>query len=326
MIQESEMNSQAGMRLLCTSLLLILWQGGICYGISDGMDWPHWRGPEHNGISQESEWAKELTGKEAKVLWTASVGTGYSSFSVSDGRVYTMGNTGRKAASEEEQEDVVFCFDSITGRQLWSYSYPCPLSPVQYEGGPNATPTVDGKQVYTWGKNAVLHCFDAETGKMLWAKDLKAEYGITLAKHGLASSPLIVGNLVFLNGTEVTIALDKTRQGEMVWKTPTRPGSQGAGYSTPVPYVLDGEHCLAVFQAEGALGLTLREGKVLWEFPWETAWNLNVADPVVESNKVFLSSGYNAGCVLIALENNTPVEVWRNKNMANHFKIGRAHV
>lgn len=300
---------------ICITALFVMSLHGICFGLSDGQDWPNWRGPDHNGISNESDWANGLSERQGKVLWTALVGTGFSSFSVSDGRAYTMGNQGPRDA----QEDVVYCFDSLTGQTIWSFTYPSPLAPVQYEGGPNATPTVDGDRVYTWGKNAKLHCFDAKTGKLIWDKDLQAEYGVKLAKHGLASSPLVVGDLLILNGIEVTLALDKTKEGTLVWKTPTGPGSQGAGYSTPVPYELDGQPCLAVFQAEGALGLTVDGGKVLWEFPWETAWNLNVADPVIAGNRFFLSSGYNAGCVLFAVENGTPKELWRNKEMDNHF-------
>lgn len=288
---------------------------GRCFAVADGQDWPKWRGPDYNGISKETDWSTDLPKKQGEILWTASVGTGFSSFSVCNGRVYTMGNQGPRNA----QKDVVYCFDSLTGREIWSFSYPSPLAPVQYDGGPNATPTIDADRVYTWGKNAYLHCLDAQTGKLIWKKDLQAEYGLKLAKHGLSSSVLIIGDLLILNGIEITLALDKTKQGTLVWKTPTGPGSQGAGYSTPVPYEADGKKCLAVFQAEGALGLTLSDGKVLWTFPWETAWNLNVADPIVDGNRFFLSSGYNAGCVLFEMQDGTPVERWRNKNMDNHF-------
>ncbi len=304
--------------VLCAALVAsfsVMLCGSLSFGITDGQDWPHWRGPDYNGISKESDWAVDLNQKQLNVLWTASVGTGFSSFSVSNGCVYTMGNRGPKDA----QEDVVYCFDSTSGKEIWSFAYPCPLSPVQYEGGPNATPTIDDGKVYTWGKNAMVHCLDAATGKLIWKKDLQAEHGIKIAKHGLASSPLIIDNLLILNGIEVTIALDKTKEGALVWKTPTGAGSQGAGYSTPVPYTAGGQTLLAVFQAEGALGLQSSDGKVLWNFPWETAWNLNIADPIVEGNRFFLSSGYNAGCVLFNVVDNTPTEQWRNKNMDNHF-------
>ena len=59
---------------------------------SPAAEWPQWRGPDRNGISSErvpTTWPAE----GPKVLWRAAVGTGFSSFSVSQGRVYTMGNT-----------------------------------------------------------------------------------------------------------------------------------------------------------------------------------------------------------------------------------------
>ena len=70
-------------------------------------DWPQWRGPNRNGISSEKVSAAWPAGGP-KVLWRASVGTGFSSISVSQGRVYTMGNT--------NNQDTVWCFDAKTGR------------------------------------------------------------------------------------------------------------------------------------------------------------------------------------------------------------------
>ena len=55
-------------------------------------DWPNWRGPDHNGISQETDWFEKWDSSGPKRLWDASGGTGVSTVSVADGRVFTMGN------------------------------------------------------------------------------------------------------------------------------------------------------------------------------------------------------------------------------------------
>ena len=41
------------------------------------------------------------------------------------------------------------CYDAATGEVLWTHSYPGTLVNNLHEGGPSATPTVDGQFVYT---------------------------------------------------------------------------------------------------------------------------------------------------------------------------------
>ena len=55
-------------------------------------DWPIYRGPDHNGISAETDWLKG----EMRIAWSKQVGTGCSSITVAEGRVYTMGNSANK--------------------------------------------------------------------------------------------------------------------------------------------------------------------------------------------------------------------------------------
>src|SRR5678815_4014889 len=104
-------------------------------------DWFRWRGPNLDGISTEKGWSTEWPKEGPKQLWKASVGTGFSSVSVSNGRICTIGN--------QNETDTVYCFDANTGTTIWKHSYPCPLESGYYEGGPGSTPTVDGDFVYT---------------------------------------------------------------------------------------------------------------------------------------------------------------------------------
>ncbi|HAL04747.1 MAG TPA: alcohol dehydrogenase, partial [Verrucomicrobiales bacterium] len=119
-------------------------------------DWHRWRGPNGNGISDETGWLAKWSDDGPKRLWKAKVGTGFSSITVSDGRAYTMGNSGRGRGKEQ---DTVFCFDAATGKELWSHSYGAKLDPKYYDGGTSATPTIDGANVYTLSKDGLLICF-----------------------------------------------------------------------------------------------------------------------------------------------------------------------
>src|SRR5437762_10636757 len=127
-------------------------------------DWPHWRGPDLNGISTEKDWTTVWPKEGPTQLWKASVGTGFSSVAVAQGRLFTLGN--------QDETDTVFCFDAETGQAIWKHSYPCPLEPIYNEGGPGSTPTVDNAKVFTVSKRGDLFCFDAATGRVVWQNDL----------------------------------------------------------------------------------------------------------------------------------------------------------
>ena len=156
-------------------------------------DWPNWRGPNHNGISNETGWLGDWSDGQAKILWKQSIGTGFSSMAISKGRVYTMGNTA-KSQRDQNPMDVVYCLDAKTGHIIWKHEYPCDLGARSYKGGTHATPTVEGDAIYTFSKQGHAFCLDAATGKPKWSKDVQKELGLKPPTWGFAGSARIVGN------------------------------------------------------------------------------------------------------------------------------------
>jgi len=270
------------------------------------LDWYRWRGPDANGISKETGWSAAWPSDGPKQLWKANVGTGFSSVSVSNGRVYTVGN--------KDKQDTVYCFDADSGAVLWKHPYAAPLDSKYYEGGPSATPTVDGDRVYTLSKRGQVFCFDAATGKAAWSKDLVKELGARIPTWGFAGSPLVEGNLVIVNLGSAGTALDKAT-GKVVWTS----GKEEAGYSTPVPFSSGGERCVALFLAESVAAVRIKDGKEVWRHTWKTSHAVNAADPIIDGNNVFISSGYNRGAALLKINAERPTVAWENKNMRNHF-------
>src|SRR5688500_20366783 len=58
-------------------------------------DWPQWRGPNRDGISKETGLLKQWPAEGPPLAWkTSGAGRGYSSFSIANGRLYTMGLRG----------------------------------------------------------------------------------------------------------------------------------------------------------------------------------------------------------------------------------------
>jgi outer membrane protein assembly factor BamB len=267
-------------------------------------DWPNWRGPNHNGISTESGWLAKWPAEGPPQLWKTSVGLGFSSIAVCKGRAYTMGN--------EKDTDTVFCFDAETGKLIWKYSHPCPTDPHYYEGGTSATPTVEGNRVFTLGKNGDLFCFAADDGKIVWSNNIAKELSLEVPMWGFASSALIEGKLLLLNVGTCGAAFDKS-SGKVVWTT----GTASSGYSTPVPCSFGGKPALALMTGSGAAGVDMATGGKLWQYPLKADYNLNVADPVIAGDRVFISSSYAHTGALLQFQAGTAKAVWQNGNMRN---------
>lgn len=286
-------------------------------------DWPNWRGPQYNGISNEISWQSDWPPNGPKILWKRSVGTGFSSITVSDSQVYTMGNTGKKGdKKEKEHKDVVYCLNAITGREIWRHEYTCRLDPQHYEGGPSATPTVNGKEVYTLSKDGDVFCLNKTTGKVVWHRHLAQELGIKPPRWGFAGSPLIVGQKLILNAGTNGIALDK-QNGRVLWQN----GKTQAGYATAVHYKTGNVDCVAIFGARTMYGVRVKDGSQLWRFPWKTKWDENIPDPIIintpsspETHEIFITSGMSTGCARLKLQRNGSIkQIWRNKTMCCHL-------
>lgn len=271
---------------------------------SNALDWHQWRGPNRDGISTEKGWLSVWPEGGPKVLWKTSVGTGYSTVSVSGGRVYTMGNS--------EKTDTVYCLDAKTGAEVWKHSYPC-VAEGGGHPGTAATPTVDGKVVYTLSRDGDLFCLDADTGKVIWSKVLQKDFNAKAPGWGFACSPLVLDNWLILD-VGPTLALDKAT-GELVWKSKEYTPS----YSSPFLFKFNGLRRLAVFPATGLVVLDAENGKELGMLPWKGGPDVNAVTPIVFSDKIFISSGYDTGCVLAQFSGDKLTTVWQNKNMRNHF-------
>lgn len=268
--------------------------------------WPQWRGPNHDGISLERNWFKPWPSDGPKRLWKANVGIGFSSVSVSAGRMFTMGNTMTNV-------DTVWCLDAASGRVIWTNSYPCALDPKYYEGGPGATPTVDGSRVFTFSKKGHVLCLDAASGKTIWSRNIADELSLKLPEWSFAGSALVEGDLVIANAGRAGTALDK-KTGRIVWTSSSEPG----GYATPVPFEMNGQRAVAIFSAKTLVAVDPRTGRKLWEFPWETGRDVNAADPIVRGDKIFISS--STGSALLQVRSNQVTAIWNKPNfMRNYF-------
>ena len=137
--------------------------------------------PNRDGISAETGWKSTWPGDELPVAWSHQIGIGFSSISIAGGRLFTMGHV--------DGDEIVWCLDAKTGDKLWTHRYPCALNDNLHEGGPGATPTIDGEHVYTLGKEGQLYCLNVETGKVVWEIQLQKDLNVGVPEWGFSSSP-----------------------------------------------------------------------------------------------------------------------------------------
>lgn len=270
-------------------------------------DWPQWRGPNHDGVSTESGWLDRWPPEGPAVAWRANVGTGFSSCTVAQGRVYTAGNA--------DNTDTIFCLVAEAGRILWKQSYPSDLGDKYFEGGTTGTPVVDGNRVYFLGRWGDVFCFDAATGKIVWSKNLHKETGTRIPGWGFGGSPLVFENLLVLNAGDAGVALDKST-GKLVWKS----ASKDSGYSTPLPMQQNGRWLALLGSGSSYLAVDLQTGKENWRIHWLTQYGLNAADPIVDGDRVLISSGYGKGAALLKVGAGTePQVLWKSKVLRTQF-------
>jgi outer membrane protein assembly factor BamB len=271
------------------------------------LDWYRWRGPDQNGISKETGWLAKWPDEGPRQLWKTSVGTGFSSVSISNGKIYTMGHDGQKT-------ETVYCFDAATGALVWKHSYPGDLDPKYYEGGTSCTPTVDGGCVYTLARHGDFFCFDAAKGDVLWSTNVNKDMGYKIPMWGFAGSPVVDGDTILLNVGSAGLAFDK-KSHDVIWHSDT----SMASYSTPVLMKDAGGDIAVLHGPKSVEAFRVSDGKVLWEYPWVTHYDMNIADAVLGDGKFFVSSDYDHGCALVDISKAAPEKLWENKNMRNHI-------
>lgn len=247
-------------------------------------EWPRWRGPNNNGISAETDLLRQWPEGGPPLAWSSrGLGRGYSSITISQGKLITMG---KKPGGTR-----LICVSADDGSPVWEL-------PIGGNKDPNCTPTVDpdSKTVFALTSEGVLVCASIETGREIWRKNFESDLGgRMMSGWGYSESPLVDGDrLICTPGSDrgVMAALDK-RSGEVVWQTPMSGGA--AGYSSPVISRGGGVKQYVTLVGKGLIGVRATDGKLLWNYPAIANSTANVPTPIVSGDYVFGSSGYNDG-------------------------------
>ncbi len=275
-------------------------------------DWYQWRGPNRDGISAESGLLQEWPKSGPPQAWRAAgLGNGYSSFSASGGRLYTLG---ARAGIE-----YVIALDRATGKKVWETQNGRRFQNDRGDG-PRSTPTVDGDRLYVLGGSGDLTCLDSATGQKIWSINIVQKFGGVNPYWGHSESPLIVGDRILVNtgGRRAGIAAVAKADGSTLWQQ----HSDGAGYSSPMLMRTGSLNQVIFFTESRTMAVDPRDGRLLWSYNKANNGTANIATPIVRGTRVFVSSDYGTGGALLDVRAAgnlaTANEVYFTRDMRNH--------
>jgi len=294
-----------------TSILLAF----VCVGSAEDQQapasWPNWLGPNWDGVSNEAGWSPQLPEEGLPVVWSKEIGIGFSSMSITDGKLYAMGHV--------DGREIVYCLNIADGSEVWRHDYPCKLVDNLHEGGPCATPTIEGEFVYTLGREGQLFCFKKETGEIVWKRMLQDDLEVELPEWGFSASPRIVGERLILEAGRVVSYHKGT--GELQWKTEPHL----AGYGSVTPFTREGVALIASLDCDGLRIIKEEDGTEVAFAAWRSPFRTNSTTPIIVGDTVFISTGYNIGCGLFRFQEGKLTEVYSHRQMRNHFNNSILH-
>ena len=272
-------------------------------------DWPQWRGLDRDGVWHETGIIESFAGPQLDAEWTAEISNGYSGPTVAEGRVYVTDRV-----VDPVQMERVLCFDATTGERLWTHEYTCRYHRVGYPDGPRASVTIADGRAYSLGTMGHLRCLDAVSGELLWKKDPGTDYDVDRPVWGIAAAPLVEGNLVIVQlgarPDACIVALDK-ETGREVWRALEDPAS----YSAPVMIEQAGERVLVCWTGSHIVGLNPATGEVHWQYDTpQSKMVINVPTPVIDGDRLFLSSFYDGAYMLRLHQDMLGIEkIWQRQ-------------
>ena len=285
----------AGLLIMCTNVL--------------AADWPQWRGPNRDGVWQETGIIEKFDTSPLPVVWRAKIANGYSGPTVSDGRVYVTDRVTTPKGMER-----IHCFDAMDGKEKWVYEYECKYKKVGYPDGPRCSVSIDKSRIYSLGTMGHLFCLDAANGDVHWSKDLNTEYDLKIPTWGIASSPIVEKDLVIVlvggKDNACIIAFDKTT-GVEKWTAL----NDGASYVAPIVIEQADKRVLVCLTDQRLVGLDPLTGKLYWQVPFvPKKMTISAATPVFNNNYLFVSSFYD-GSLLVKVDSDKleAKKVWRRR-------------
>ncbi len=260
-------------------------------------DWPQFRGPGGQGISEADQIPVRWSDTENVVWKTPIDGLAWSSPAVVEGRIYIT--TAVPVSGGASQSLRALCLDAAAGSVIWDKELFQQTGEVEIHGKnshASPTPLVDSGRVYVHFGPHGTACLTTD-GEVVWTTQ-KLEYG---PRHGTGASPALAGDVLVIpcDGWDVQYVVGLERaSGEIRWKAErdTNP-TKGFSFSTPLVIEAGGRTQAVCPGSDAVFAYDPATGDELWRVRYGDGYSV-VPRPLYAHGLVYVCTGYNQPLLL----------------------------
>ena len=237
----------------------------MTFVIARADNWPQWRGPNLNGVSNEKNLPLKWSTEE-NVAWKVPL-PGYSGSTPIIWRDRIFLNVA------DGDNLFLWCLNKTNGEVVWKRPLGSGNVKMRKQNMSSPSPVTDGRSVYVMTGTGILKGFDF-TGNELWARDIQKEYGQFGLNWGYASSPLLFDDSLYIqvlhgmktDDASYVMRIDK-QTGKTLWKVdrPTNAIRESPdSYTTPALLRYGKTTEIVITGGDCVTGHDPATGKELW--------------------------------------------------------------
>ena len=264
----------------------------LSLSVANAENWPQWRGPNLNGVSNEKNLPVKWTTEENVAGKLAMPGLSGSTPIIWQNRIFLNVADGDNLS--------IWCIDKTKGEAIWKQPLGGGNVKMRKQNMSSPSPVTDGRAVYVMTGTGILKAFDFN-GKVLWSRDIQKEYGEFGLNWGYASSPLLHDDSLFvqvLHGMKTddpsyVMRIEK-KNGKTLWKVdrPTNAIRESPdSYTTPAVLRYGKTTEIVITGGDCVTGHDPATGKELWRAnglnPDNNPFYRIVASPIVFNEVIY---------------------------------------
>lgn len=295
-------------RFFLTSILI------LTVLVASSQEPTRWRGPQGNGIYQETGLLKSWPANGPQILWTYdTLGEGFSSPVFANNMIYLTGMEGTTGYVYSLSQD---------GKLIWKKPYGTEFS-ESYPGSRSSV-TVVGGLLYAYSAFGVITCMSANSGDIKWTKDVFKDFGGEQIQWGVTETLAVDGDKLFVTpgGSRHNVVALNRMNGELIWTSKGK--GEKSAYCSPLVVKLPARTLLITHTASHIMGFDAADGKMLWSQSQPNRWSVHSNTPIYHDGAIFYFSGYGQGGGLLKLsaDGSSAKQEWFQNKMDN--RIGGA--